>query len=220
MELKMTSETPASPSPSDAELLAKEEAFRASEAMNNLVGAIREGMQTTYNSRLKEIIKEFQVFLKERPAPPLEWLDRVGAQADKFDYHQIVLPDCLCDPYCEEESNMELLLEQYSDTSFMALEHFLMTRNRFLYQDGHAISGYCPKPLLMLENYPENQDPDYDCYLYLFPDGSYISYSLDNDEEEFLGQDSLALLGSIGKILSRLRIVFPVEGRDYGILEE
>jgi hypothetical protein len=59
----------------------------------------------------------------------------------------------------------------------------------------------------------------WDCCISIFPDGSYIAYNLANDQEEELGEDFKMVFDKYIKTLSRLQLVIPVEGRDYGILK-
>ena len=80
--------------------------------------------------------------------------------------------------------------------------------------------------MLMLESQDRDDDQEvlegditWDCCISIFPDGSYIAYNLANDQEEELGEDFKMVFDKYIKTLSRLQLVIPVEGRDYGILK-
>ena len=66
----------------------------------------------------------------------------------------------------------------------------------------------------------EEQEGDitWDCCISIFPDGNYIAYNLNHDDEEELGEDFKAEFDKHIDVLSKLQLVIPVEGRDYGIL--
>ena len=66
----------------------------------------------------------------------------------------------------------------------------------------------------------EEQEGDitWDCCISIFPDGSYVAYNLNHDDEEELGEDFKAEFDKHIDVLSKLQLVIPVEGRDYGIL--
>lgn len=176
-----------------------------------------------WHSQLNQILQSFERFLVERPAPPASWVARVGENAHKFDYYQIVLPADYMNPYEDDLANVRLLEEKFSgESSFMALEHTLIQNNRFLFTDGHATPIAAPPPLLMLET-PEDSDPSqtedlWDCALTVFPDGSYWAYNLEKDDSEELGEELGHLLERHMDILSRLRVTVPVEGVDFGFL--
>lgn len=173
-----------------------------------------------YAPQLEKILDDFKEFLSNKPAPPASWLKQVGANASRFDYHQIVLPESLTDPYLDEEENMERLRNHYRDASFMALESELILRNRFLYIDGHCSGHIAPKPILMLESREESEVVDWDCSLSLFPDGSFLSYNLDKSEEEDIGTDGLDIIRSLEELIPHMQMRVPVEGYDYGELRD
>tara|TARA_B110000483_G_C18055365_1_gene488208 strand:- start:114 stop:773 length:660 start_codon:yes stop_codon:yes gene_type:complete len=172
----------------------------------------------TRKNPLPQILSDCLKFLLDKPEPPASWAERLGERAKLYDYHQIVLPDGLCDPYAEEVTNMKDLISNYSTDSFMALEHFILSRNHFLMSDGHLGAYDCPEPLLMLESHPEDQDVSWDCFCYVFPDGSYQVYNLEKEEEESLGRGAQEMFELYQKILTQLVIRVPQEGVDYGDL--
>ena len=107
----------------------------------------------------------------------------------------------------------------------MALEHELVSRNYFIFENGHAEPIPAPRPILMLESkdraddeQPQEGDITWDCCISIFADGSYVAYNLDHDDEEELGEDFKVVFEKHIKTLSKLQLVIPVEGRDYGIL--
>jgi len=177
-----------------------------------------------WHPRLHEILGEFERFLVERPEPPRAWRDRVGENAHKFDYHQIVLPPEYINPYEDDLSNVRLLEEKFAgEPSFMALEHTLLLSNRFLFTDGHSEPISAPRPVLMLETRDEEHAPSgdeeiWDCALTVFPDGSYWAYNLDRDDAEEMGEELGDLLEKHMELLSRLSVTVPVEGVHFGIL--
>ena len=190
------------------------------EKLSNLETLLRSA-PLEWHSNLHEILSLCERFLLERPAPPASWTARVGDLAHKFDYYQIVLPEEYMNPYEDDLANVRLLQEKFAgERSFMALEHTLLQRNRFLVTDGHATSIPAPCPLLMLEtNEDENDGADlWDCALTVFPDGSYWAYNLDRDDAEEMGEELGDLLEKHMEVLSQLRVTVPVEGVHFGIL--
>ena len=197
------------------------------ERLKNFMELIQAQKQEPWNSRLNDILDAFEDFLTLRPEPPQSWLDNYAASGKKFDYHQIVLPEDFQDPYEDDLGNIRRLRNEFERTpSTMALEHELISRNYFIYENGHAEPIPAPCPLLMLESEDRDDDQEvqegdvtWDCCISIFPDGSYISYNLDNDQEEELGEDFKIVFDKYIKTLSRLQLVIPVEGRDYGFLK-
>lgn len=181
---------------------------------------IEEERKVPYKSRFDEILDSFEDFLIQRPEPPKEWQERFDASGKKFDYWQVVLPPDFLDPYEDDLGNIRRLRNEFSDTKpSMALEHLLITRNYFLYENGHAAPIPAPRPILMLESMDDEQSEiDWDCAFTLFGDGSYYAYNLDEDHEEELGEDFKSVLENRIGILSKLRLVVPIEGRDYGFI--
>ena len=101
----------------------------------------------------------------------------------------------------------------------MAIEHLLISRNYFIFENGHAEPIPAPRPLLMLESVDdEGSKIDWDCCITVFSDGSFYAYNIRNDQEEVLGEDIKAILEDQMDVLSEMQLVIPVEGRDYGIL--
>ncbi len=187
----------------------------------NLAELLQKG-ELEWHSRLPDILREFESFLVDRPPPPASWSNRVGDLANKFDYYQIVLPEEYINPYEDDLANVRLLGDKfYGQPGFMALEHALLQRNRFLFTDGHCEAIPAPRPLLMLEAADDASAEEdlWDCALTVFPDGSYWSYNLDRDETEELGEELGDLLQKHMDLLSRLRVVIPVEGVDFGNLQ-
>lgn len=169
--------------------------------------------------RLAGIARMMRAFLEERPEPPKSWFERLGDRASKFDYHQIQLPPNA--PSELEEPEALRWLEENCTASFEALEHYLLTRNHFLFDDGHCKGeDYpCPMPLLMLETPAEDaEDGAEDRCFMLFADGSGYAWNLDDGEEEQLLQDATPLLRRHADVLSTLAWHPPVEGEDYGVL--
>jgi hypothetical protein len=184
-----------------------------------------------WQPRLMEILDAFEKFLVEKPSPPQEWFDRVGDRAEKFDYHQLVLPFDFVNPELDDLENVRLLRKRFAEQkSYMALEHSLMTRNRFLWTDGHIPQNLapiivpCPSLILELPETPSTttgnpmDGEEWDCAMTIFPDGSYWAYNLDLDEMEELGEDLGDMLVQYGDLLAHLEVVIPVEGYDYGLL--
>ncbi len=181
-----------------------------------------------WTSRLNDILDSFEDFLMTCPPPPASYLERFGEHPEKYDYYQIVLPDDFQDPFEDDLGNIRRLRSNFENSpSSMALEHFLISRNYFLYENGHAEAIPAPRPILMLETSEvENEEVeddksgvDWDCCISIFADGSYFAYNLDHDEEEVLGEDIKDILEDKMDTLSKLRLVIPVEGRDYGVLK-
>lgn len=190
------------------------------EKISSLLSLIESQRETPYRSRFDEILDGFEDFLMTRPAPPKEWQERFDASGKKFDYWQIVLPADFQDPFEDDLGNIRRLRNEFSDTKpSMALEHLLITRNYFLYENGHAAPIPAPRPILMLESMDDEKSKiDWDCCLTLFGDGSFYAYNLDQDNEEELGEDFKNILKERIGILSEMRLVVPAEGRDYGII--
>ena len=174
------------------------------ERLGNLMQLIEAQRGEGWQSRLSDILDSFEDFLTMRPEPPQAWLDTYAASGKQFDYYQIVLPKDFEDPYEDDLGNIRRLRSEFERVpSTMALEHELISRNYFVYENGHAESIPAPRPMLMLES----QDR-----------GSYVAYNLENDDEEVLGEDFKAVFQKYIKILAKMQLVIPVEGRDYGIL--
>lgn len=190
------------------------------ELMANFSKLLQSGQERSLNREnpLPSLLQDCIQFLEKQPEPPATWSDRLGERARLYEYHQVVLPDGLCDPYAEEIQNLKQLLEIESKNSFMALEHYILTRNHFLMTDGHIPVYDCPEPLLMLESHPEDQEVDWDCLCYVFPDGSYQVYNLEKEEEESLGRGASDMFALHAETLSKLALKIPQEGEDYGDL--
>lgn len=190
------------------------------EKIASLLSLIEELRTEPYESRLDEILDGFEDFLMKRPDPPREWQERFDASGKKFDYWQIVLPEDFQDPFEDDLGNIRRLRELFSSSRpSMAIEHALISRNFFLYENGHAKPVPAPRPILMLESMDdENSKIDWDCCFTLFGDGSFYAYNLDHDDEEELGEDFKSILKDRIGILSEMRLVVPADGRDYGIL--
>lgn len=194
--------------------------------LKNFMELIQAQKGEEWQSRLSDILDSFEDFLTMRPEPPQSWQDTYAASGKKFDYYQIVLPKDFEDPYEDDLGNIRRLRNEFERTpSTMALEHELISRNYFIYENGHADPIPAPRPLLMLESQDRDDDQEveegditWDCCISIFADGSYISYNLDHDEEEVLGEDFKAVFEKHIKTLSKLQLVIPIEGRDYGIL--
>lgn len=167
---------------------------------------------------LTKVLEDLIWFLEERPEPPDEWKNRLGDKARLYDYHQVVLPRELCDPEDSEEESLKDLLRRYGKEGFLALEHFLVTRNHFLWTSGHRPPLKLTGPLLMLESMEGDEEVDWDCCFHSFPDGSFSSYGLDKDDEEVLGMDGSEELRANRDILVRMHLHFGIEGEDYGII--
>ncbi len=190
------------------------------EKINALLSLIQEQRSAPYDSRFDEILDGFEDFLMTRPEPPREWQDRYDASGKKFDYWQVVLPQDFQDPFEDDLGNIRRLRNEFSETKpSMALEHALISRNYFLYENGHAAPIPAPRPILMLESMDdENSKIDWDCCFTLFGDGSFYAYNLNNDDEEELGEDFKCILKDRIGVLSEMRLIVPAEGRDYGVL--
>ena len=172
---------------------------------------------TPWESILSELLWAFEQFLVDQPTPPKSWSERLGQQADKYDYYQIVLPGDYLDPYKDDLENVRLLRDKFAgEKSFMALENFLVTHNHFLYGNGHAAPVCLPRPLLMLESYADSPQITWDCTLTVFPDGSWHAYNMDRDDEDSLGEDIGEQLERWMPIISFLKVLVPMEGRDFG----
>lgn len=196
------------------------------ERLKNFMDLIQARKAEAWNSRLSDILDSFEDFLTLRPEPPQSWQDNYAASGKQFDYYQVVLPQDFQDPYEDDLGNIRRLRNEFDRVpSTMALEHELISRNYFIYENGHADPIPAPQPLLMLESQDrednqEEQEGDitWDCCISIFADGSFVSYNLDHDDEEVLGEDFKAVFDKHIKTLSKLQLVIPVEGRDYGIL--
>lgn len=187
--------------------------------IQNFLELIQEQKSVPWTSRFHLILDTFEDFLLGQPEPPQEWKDRLGESASKFDYYQIVLPDDFQDPYEDDLGNIRRLRGEFENSASMALEHLLISRNYFIFENGHAEPIPAPKPLLMLESVDDpNSKIDWDCCISIFQDGSYYAYNLDHDEEEELGEDFQTSLEKRLPLLSEMGLVIPVEGRDYGYL--
>ena len=185
------------------------------EAFANLLREARKGAE--WDSILSEILSGFEIFLLERPTPPDTWKERVGTEAEKYDYYQIVLPGDHLDPYKDDLENVRMIEEKFQDQkSNMALENFLVTRNHFLFGNGHLAPVNLPRPLVMLESYPESKELDWDCCITIFPDGSWQAYNLDHDDEESIGEDISENLERWMPFIHAMRVIPPAEGRDFG----
>ena len=199
-----------------------EELFTPStdEKIQSVLALIEEQKNSPYESRFDEILDGFEDFLMIHPNPPKEWQERFNASGKKFDYWQIVLPQDFQDPFEDDLGNIRRLRNEFADTKpSMALEHLLISRNYFLYENGHAKPIPAPRPILMLESMDDEKSKiDWDCCFTLFADGSFYAYNLDQDDEEELGEDFQAILQKRLGILSEMRLIVPAEGRDYGIL--
>jgi hypothetical protein len=172
---------------------------------------------TAWEPMLMELLWTFEKFLVDRPPPPKSWSDRLGKNADKYDYYQIVLPGDYLDPYLDDLENVRLLREKFiGQKSIMALENFLVTRNHFLFGNEHAAPVCLPRPLLMLESYTNSPQITWDCSLTVFPDGSWQAYNMDRDDEDSVGEDIGDYLERWMPIISFLKVLAPVEGRDFG----
>jgi hypothetical protein len=173
-------------------------------------------MGQNHKTTIPQVLDIFQAFLEEKPEPPESWKIQVGDKADKFDYHQIVLPQDHCDPYKLELENIEIIRD--SGRYSMALEHALISRNYFIFTDGHADSIPAPKPLLMLESHENDNAVDWDCCFYIWPDGSFYSYNLEGEHEENSGEDALEIVKIYRSVITNLVLKVPQEGVDFGHL--
>lgn len=188
------------------------------DAFANMLRDARAGVQ--WESILGDLLQGFEKFLIERPSPPQSWLDRVGDDAQKYDYHQIVLPGDHLDPYKDDLENVRMIEEKFhGQKSNMALENFLVTRNHFLFGNSHLAPVTLPRPLVMLESYPESKELDWDCYVTVFPDGSWQAYNLDRDDDESIGEDITENLERWMPFIHAMRVAPPAEGRDFGCFQ-
>ena len=196
------------------------------ERLGNLMQLIEAQRSEGWESRLHDILDSFEDFLTLRPEPPQAWKDTYAASGKQFDYYQIVLPKDFEDPYEDDLGNIRRLRGEFErEPSTMALEHELISRNYFVYENGHAEAIPAPRPMLMLESQDRDDDQEeqegditWDCCISIFADGSYVAYNLENDDEEVLGEDFKSVFKKYIGTLSRMQLVIPVEGRDYGIL--
>ncbi len=196
------------------------------ERLKNFMELVQSQKDVQWNSRLSEILDAFEDFLTIRPEPPQSWQDNYAASGKQFDYYQVVLPQDFQDPYEDDLGNIRRLRNEFERTpSTMALEHELISRNYFIFENGHAEPIPAPQPMLMLESQDRDDDQKveegditWDCCISIFADGSYVSYNLNHDDEEVLGEDFKSVFDKHIKTLSKLQLVIPVEGRDYGIL--
>lgn len=196
------------------------------ERLKNFLELVTNQKAEQWDSRLMDILDCFEDFLTFRPEPPMEWVETYEKSGKKFDYHQVVLPADFQDPYEDDLGNIRRLRNEFERTpSTMALEHELVSRNYFIFENGHAEAIPAPRPMLMLESKDRDDDEEeqegditWDCCISIFPDGSYVAYNLDHDDEETLGEDFKKVFDKHIDVLSRLQLVIPVEGRDYGIL--
>lgn len=196
------------------------------ERIKNFMELIKTQKSAPWESRLNDILDAFEDFLTVRPEPPKSWVDNFAASGKKFDYYQIVLPEDFQDPYEDDLGNIRRLRSEFERVpSTMALEHELISRNYFIFENGHAEAIPAPQPMLMLESKdrdddeePQDGDITWDCCISIFPDGSYVSYNLEDDFDEELGEDFKSVFEKHVDTLSKLQLVIPVEGRDYGIL--
>ena len=196
------------------------------ERLKNFMELVQAEKTKPWESRLFDILDSFEDFLTLRPEPPQSWQENYAASGKKFDYHQVVLPQDFQDPYEDDLGNIRRLRGEFERVpSTMALEHELISRNYFIYENGHADPIAAPRPMLMLESKDRDDDQEeeegditWDCCISIFPDGSFTSYNLDNDDEEVLGEDFKDVFEKHIETLSKMQLVIPVEGRDYGIL--
>ncbi|HQB65926.1 MAG TPA: hypothetical protein PK616_08540 [Fibrobacteraceae bacterium] len=188
--------------------------------MQSFLSTLQEQKALGWESRFHEILDAFEDFLINRPEPPEEWKARLGADVKKYDYYQIVLPADFEDPYEEDLGNIHRLRAEFEAVPVtMAIEHLLISRNYFIFENGHADPIPAPRPLLMLESVDdEGSKIDWDCCITVFSDGSFYAYNIRNDQEEVLGEDIKAILEDQMDVLCEMQLVIPVEGRDYGIL--
>jgi hypothetical protein len=190
--------------------------------IDDIESAIRSAISSAsdYQSQLETIFFQLEQFIVQKPEPPQSWKDTVGDNAHKFEYHQVVLPDSLIDPYQDELENIRRLASQWNGSKFMALEHELLTHNKIIHTHNHYPPIYCPKPLLVLESIPESEEVDWDCFLSIFADGSFQSFNILRDQSEEIGQDGLDIFREYSAIIPKLQFHIPVEGYDYGFLKE
>ena len=196
------------------------------ERLKNFMELVQQQKNASWDSRLSDILDAFEDFLTLRPEPPREWQETYAKSGKEFDYYQVVLPQDFQDPYEDDLGNIRRLRNEFERTpSTMALEHELVSRNYFIFENGHAEAIPAPRPMLMLESRDREDDEEeqegditWDCCISIFPDGSYVAYNLNRDDEEVLGEDFKAEFDKHIDVLSKLQLVIPVEGRDYGIL--
>lgn len=189
--------------------------------LQRLLKVLEEWKAEDWQSRFNDILDSFEDFLMEHPEPPAHVKERFGGDLSKYDYWQIVLPEDFQDPFEDDLGNIRRLRGEFESTpSTMALEHLLISRNYFIYENGHAEPIAAPRPLLMLESTEiEGRQVDWDCCITIFADGSFYAYNLEKNEEEVLGENVKDILENQMEVLSELSLVIPVEGRDYGILK-
>ena len=189
--------------------------------LQRLLKALEEWKKEDWKSRFDEILDSFEDFLMERPEPPKAVIERFGGDLKKFDYWQVVLPEDFQDPFEDDLGNIRRLRNEFENTpSTMALEHLLISRNYFIYENGHANPIPAPRPLLMLESSGvEGRSVDWDCCISIFADGSFFAYNLEKNEEEVVGENVKDIFENQMDVLSELSLVIPVEGKDYGILK-
>ncbi len=196
--------------------------YSEEEVLDNLIKTITQAKEevTQYTPVIKTILGNLKSFLTDLPNPPQSWLDRLGKESSKYDYHQVVIPYDLRNPMLEDNENIELIETDLVESHCMALEYYLIDHNRFLWNDGHFDSVYSPKPLLLLDNVEPTEDVLWDCFLYIFPDGSFVSYNLENEDspEEFIGANVFEELHQHYKVVSKLQIKFAGEHTDYGFI--
>jgi hypothetical protein len=190
------------------------------EALLKLLETIQDEKEkaATTPSKLKEICNAFIGFLTDKPNAPKTWQERMGKTGREFDYHQVLIPEEFANPMQEDAANIEDMRDQIGNEPFMALEHFLLTRNHFVITNDHIESIECPKPILMLESHEEDRDMDWDCTFTLFADGSYQAYNLEQSQEESVELNSEELIETFGPLISRMSLRIPSEGDDYGHL--
>ncbi len=206
--MNLDTEMPESTSPSPEERL---------ESFANLVRDA-ERQKGLWTSQVHRLLDEYLQFLEEKPTPPESWTKRLGSQVEKYEYHQIVLPEDYLDPYLDEIGNLQLLKEKFSGSlGFMALESFLVTRNHFLFGNGHLKPIEIPRPIAMFESIPDSKEIPWDCTLSVFSDGSWVSYNMDREEEESMGEGISEHLERWLPLLGHMRVVIPQEGQDYGV---
>ncbi len=198
------------------------EAHAPEEVYENLLELIEKTKQAENSkpSVLPKLVDEMEKFLTEKPAPPASWMKRFGANFHKYDYHQIVLPDDLCSPYNTEMESLLDIKSEYIGRSFQALEHFMIVRNHFLFDNGHAAPVECPKAILMLESEQRDQEVDWDCTFTLFADGSYQSYNLEKENEESIGAYGEEIIKLYPSVIQKLVLRLPQEGIDYGLFTQ
>lgn len=196
------------------------------ERLKNFFELVQQKKDEPWDSKFNEILDAFEDFLTLRPEPPEEWKRTFEKSGKKFDYYQVVLPQDFLDPYEDDLGNIRRLRNEFErGNSTMALEHELISRNYFIFENGHASAIPAPCPMLMLESADRDDDEienegdvTWDCCISIFADGSYVAYNLNNDDEEELGENFKTVFNKYINVLSKMQLVIPVEGRDYGIL--